>query len=993
MKLISDADRYASGETNLKPEAVLRLASRLDKAREKASRTDRGLYELARERILAHLLRRQLGEPPGTVARIAPAREGAHLVVVRPPKGRRAPLAVLPIDHLPDDVREAFADTLALPSHGDAAESVEGLDVRSLDPALTAVFQELSAADCVVAGRGAEEEYDYDRAVAAYRLAVLRSEGQLDMVRELVRFLSELYADYDEIADLLLSPRIGVTSHRDLHIHLAHALFHLQRSAEAIARYEALLTEDSGDAELQLRLGQLLLDGGAIDRAAPHLERAARLDPGSVDARRLLERCQNARRTIGDDLLAQAEEAFALGDRAEARRVCASMSDRGIFHAGAATLLRRIASSEAGEAAATHVARADQLAKGGDWRSAAEALREAERADPEGAGRWAALSETVRAALDREECDHHLGLGRDREAAGDRHGALLAYARAIHTGASTAEAGPPSALLRRLQSYLKRQPKPTDRQLEGLAWLHAATLSFEADRVDDAESQLRDAQRHIREDADALALQRRVDGALASRRREAAETLTASARALASADDVIGALAALDKAAALMGPDYAIEERRQLRAKAQTRSALAELEERIGKLAAAGRWWSVLHGVKQGAATSTALDTLIERASAAIGQQWRVERAATSGAGAGAIALSDHGFEPEYEKRLSVTLDGPGGRIILAADHRLVIAPLSTEEAVAYTLPAGLSLDRKTSRVFTLGDRIVILDCSTHTLTTLGDAGAGLEVQDRVTLDRTLQSAAPERLATETAFDPETARMLAIVGGGGRARSRLLSVDVADGHTHNEEAFSFPVFNLHRLDGTPFFTVQRQLNVATAGPRFYNFAVVDARTRIQNRVVFREIEEPMHAIRRIVRIESGATLCQYWFIDPFSGQVVKESNAFMELKDDWTVRYQNSQPAQLLGGSDERGIIGSFCVHEPSESVVFPWLRYDKEREHGLSVVSLERFESRWELDMPKGHSLAALHEDRVNHVIWVELSGPEGVVLRRLNWGERSLD
>ncbi len=56
MKLIADADKFVSGKA-LSPEAALRLAARLQKAGADAPKTSAGLYEVARERVLNHVLR------------------------------------------------------------------------------------------------------------------------------------------------------------------------------------------------------------------------------------------------------------------------------------------------------------------------------------------------------------------------------------------------------------------------------------------------------------------------------------------------------------------------------------------------------------------------------------------------------------------------------------------------------------------------------------------------------------------------------------------------------------------------------------------------------------------------------------------------------------------------------------------------------------------------------------------------------------------------
>ncbi len=126
MSLLEETEHYISGDTHT-PTKALRLAARIEKAIGKATRADEALLTAARERILNHLLRDSLD-----MVRIQTAPSQAAALRIQGPKGKRSPTAIVAIDRLSSDVREAVVNALNL--HTDAApESHKGIHVGTID--------------------------------------------------------------------------------------------------------------------------------------------------------------------------------------------------------------------------------------------------------------------------------------------------------------------------------------------------------------------------------------------------------------------------------------------------------------------------------------------------------------------------------------------------------------------------------------------------------------------------------------------------------------------------------------------------------------------------------------------------------------------------------------------------------------------------------------------------------------------------------------------
>ena len=984
MKLIADADRFVNG-AELKVTAALRLAARLEKAATAASRTDAGLFDLARDRVLNHLLRAF-----GDVVRVGTAQEGAHLVVIRPPRGKRAPRALIAVERIEEPLRAGLR--LDLATDEEEEESVPGLQVRPIDPAFRARFAQMAAGDLAAAARAAEEEYDYDRAVAAWRLSVLRSGGSLDRVRELVRFLSDYYADYEEISELLSSEVIDVGRERDLHLRLADALYQLNQLDEAYDQYESLLASGKPELVVVRRLGRMDLDANRLALAEQRLQAAGRLDPGDVRARTLLERCRSARGDVATALLEEAKAARAAGDGPRARAICADMAKRGLAHPGLDGLRADLDADDARAEAAGFLDDAQVLADIADWRHAAHALREAHQLDPSLVESTAALTTRVHAALAAEDCATHSATALERAAKGDPAGALMAFQRAISTGVPLPPPADEHPLLATLRGYHERRGGAPDHHVcAALAALHQAQQHHAAGEHLEAEAALRTARRHLRDDAEVTALAASLRAVRQRERQARAQADLERATALEAEGALQAALDALEAAVRMAGGEVADSEvrRARLRAALDRSETLTRLTRRLEKHAAGAEWWQVRRVLAETPlAEEPDIRPYADRASAAIQQSWQVTRLADPASTPGRLDLSSLGLEGTALLYLE---SERADTVLVGAGHVLAIVnPTDLAVRAIHRLPEGVRLDTRTSRLFIAGSRVLVFDGETRTLTVLGDLDAGeLRVEDRLQLRGLPGTADPAKLATETLYDATSGRLLTLLTGQrGRFEGRLLSMDLTDGQVRNEEGFNHAVFNLRHIVGTDQYTVQRLLNARRLTPNFYNFAVIDARTRVRSRRFYPDFGEPMHALRRISYIpnEKAPFVLQYWFLDPFSGQVLDHSNGFAQLKEDWSVYYQVSDPDTWM--RDDRTLMTAFAVHAPTSSLIFHWRRYGSRKDappaHGVAGFALDGLNELWSTDTPTPEDkVTRVYDHRASDSVLALLDTAEGPSLR----------
>ncbi|MFT7621251.1 MAG: tetratricopeptide (TPR) repeat protein [Myxococcota bacterium] len=970
MKRIVEVERIVSGGQEPDISQLLRLAARLDKDAQTAARADVGLYELARERLLLFALRTGYHPDSADTLRIMPSPTGPHEVVLRPPRGKRAPGAALSLDRIPPDLRK----TLDLTVEAAEMESVDGLDVRPVDPAVVRMLADMSPGDLAQAARAAEEEYDYERALGAWRVAVVRSRGDMALVRELTRFLTELYADFEETAELLSSE--AVILDRELELALADALYQLERLDDATDAYQRL-ERQGAEAVVLRRLGALAHRGGDAGAALRWLERAIEQDPGDIAARELLERVRSAR---GDAAAAVVEQAKALADGGQIQDALALLQrsrDQGCSDGRLARLQSRLEAQQATALARQRLDAAQERADAGDWKQAAALLEEADQLDPGLATEASSLRATVHATRAGRECQAQVETALRRAAEDDLHGALRCWVRALETGIAIAEPAASDRLLAALQAAVPKG-HPSDRQLHGAAELYRAEQQLESGNLAAAEATLSDARRHLKTGAALDAMSGRLRREKQGNRLAEAEALVARGAAAEAAGDTAGALKWLDKAAGLGAPVDADRER--LKAQLADTKRSARIVDRLERLVAAEDWW----GLKR-AATETAIgEAFGARATAAIASAWKVDEGASVAARAqGVLPVSELGM-PDGAALITL-LDRERGLIWFGAGRRLVVLAGDTLAFVAaFTLPEAVSVERGRTRIMATAEGLLLVDAQGLTVTRLQYVDEQLRVVDHRSLEKAIPGGSdPERLARGLQWDAATGRLLALQTGlRGKYQGRLLSIDPQDARAHNDASFAQPAFNLVPVVGTDQFTVQRLLDFTRPSRSLFYFWVVDGRGHTHQRPFYDDIGAPMHSLRRVVRVGEDAPLllAQYWYLDPLTGKVADSSMGVCLVKaEDWSLYYQVSDPSSWA--RDGRQFFGAFAMHRPTESVAFG--SRDTEGGTAVSGFDMSRFRPTWTAPAPRGSEIISVLDDVSRGWLWAFTRGSDGTVLR----------
>jgi tetratricopeptide (TPR) repeat protein len=996
MNRLKEADRYVGGES-MPGHAVLRLAAHLTKDKEMASKTNVGLYEVARERILVHLLRTDFDS-----VRVEKAKREAHALLIRAGKGRRAPPQTVPIDHLPADLLESLQVSLDLGLTATAEQGVRGLNVGEVDASLRSIFDGMTASDCLSAGRRAEEQYDYERALAAFRLAVLRSAGELRMVRELVRFLTEIYADSTSVAELLRSPVIKVSSCPDLQEHLADALFQIDEWDQAKAQYELLLKRSDAPVPLK-RLGQIALKGAHLRVAEEYLSKALHLDPSDNETRSLLNQCRGKRGDEAGEFVSDAREALKNGDLDTADKALDGLTRRRLNHPQADRLRASIQQARNAAKAAQLIEHLDELVSDGQWRRIVQTLRRAHSLDPSVRTTTTELLEKALTEVAGAERVRYLQKGAANEKAGDVPGALEAFLRAVEAGASPVKDAAESPIFAMLAAYLARHPDhhPDDRELSGLADAYQVTALLAENRVKEAEHALREARRHLGDDVLVTELRKQVGSAGASRRKDRFQTLIETADKSEADGDLTQALTALDRAVEMGGAaDAKLESRRQrIRKAIAAQKSIKTLHSRLSRLAKDKKWWQLRRELDAIPSGNT-YEVLRSEADAQLTDiskvaSIKVKKAAKTGR----LDLDSLGIDADQQDNLIVEFDDTSGRGFIALDRQLVILSLpdlSPIEHLEWAESLNVSVKRPTARLFVdpSNDCLLVFDAVKTTLTRVSTEAGKVAVVDQLDLSRVLPPASsPELQAAETVFDPKSGRLLNLSTGQTKQQpSRLVSISAVDGAAHHEERFSYPVFNLKHIRGDNLFTLQRLLDINRPQAHFYNFMVVDAHAKALERHGYMELDEPMHAIRRIAKgTDHAANLfCSYWFIEPFTGQVLNESNGFVQFKPSWEIFYQTSQPE--LWFKEARGVCAAFALARQNNLLLIPWRRTRGQTGYGVSALSVEQFREEWDVEMPPEAEITCLFEDQERPCAYILLLIGENLSLRQLDLEKRKL-
>lgn len=472
--------------------------------------------------------------------------------------------------------------------------------------------------------------------------------------------------------------------------------------------------------------------------------------------------------------------------------------------------------------------------------------------------------------------------------------------------------------------------------------------------------------KHLRPLEDALRDARRV------RDHAEAETRVAEAQALHADGDPVGALQALRKAiglaSALAEPHRAF--RAQLEEEAAARTRADALQRRLLALLDAGQVFEAQD--EAGEAPPAGAAERLQEALAA----WAPEALTLPvPAKAGLIDIGSIGVATAQGQRVVVACDEDHLRVVAAAGQRVALLHSETLAPVqGFTLPADVSVQDPTARVFSSGDRVLVFEAATRRVTVLDATGPRTVAHRR--LDRVLAGAPPPpQLAGEIAFDPYDQRILVnLPDTTGRADSRVVALDPERGTVVREERIPAFIFSLRRVAGTNLFSVQRGADPRRKPGKPFHYVLLDSKAQTVGRILLPELEQPLHAIRKMGILPDGGFLIQYWYADPLTGQPVEHGNALIRTRADQTVVYQSADIARWVGPG--RLAWGAFEVLPPTESgevqFVLPWVapQRDGTARYGVSGVNLDRFERRWDVAIEPGATLVAVFGDRAGQLL-----------------------
>jgi len=993
MSLLEETERYIAGESQ-PPTKALRLAARIEKAIGKATRAEEALLTAARERVLNHLLRDDLDR-----VRIQPAPAQAAAVRIQGPKGQRSPAAVVAIDRLSSDVRDAVTQALNL--HTDAAlESHKGIDVGAIDTIIATVFADQSATECLHTAREGEESYDYERALAGYQLAVVRSNGEINAVRSLVQFWSDIYADHQAIATLLSSKAIAISKYRDLQSAHANALEATGQYDEALSLVLALLAIQE-EIVLNVQRARLLYRRGEQSRAAKVLRTVLKEDPNHSEASKLLKEYEAHIHGQADSTVESIQDAIERSDRETARSLLEEMAKSNQTHPLFNTLKKSVARLENQAEASALIQQAEALLEKEDWRGIRQRLMRAQEYCVDTMAPHGAFLQRAEAAVQAMDLRQYIA-NAERCLEQKEWAAAL---QAMHRAVEHEDALPPTITEHSLHALLQRSLndvsgfKPSDRSFDGLASLFEAIQFHQGGQTASAQDALREAKRLLRSHPDITQLEEEVDRSAQMAELSRGDGLLSQAAALEKEGNIEQALAHVEQALSGQVTDRndAIEWRDRLRETLKQTDQQESILNRWTQLAHSGRWWRLKRAMATEGMDSSRTEVvdLRQKMEKAIADQWSVHAVAHSTATrAGALHLDSMNWSAEQQADM-LLYTPQDSTLWLGAHQDLIRVNAKTLEVeLRLRLPDAIQVTRKHWRFFAHNEQLIFIDCLGRTATLLvGDCDSP-QITHRIDLGRSLgREKEASTLAQEIQWCPQSERLLVLETAHGRGKkSRLRSIGIGDGQVHHAEVFPYPVFGLKTVRGDGRFTVQRMLDWSRPQANFYNFAVVDGKAKVLHRAAFPALELPMHSIRRLYRIddENSGYLCQYWYIEPFTGQVAQHSGGLMHMKSDWSVYFQSTETEQWL--REPRRLVGNMDYHRPSKTILYPWQDLKDGDAYGVSGIAVDGFEHAWSVPLPTGQKLEALIAPSHGEHTTIVSAGNQGTVLYRLDVDNRCL-
>ncbi len=896
----------------------------------------------------------------------------------------------------------------------------------------------LSEVDGVAAGKilemaeAALAEFDYERAAALFKAAVVKSDGEGGTVCRLASFLVDDYAQFEEAVRLLSSASCEVNL--DGKGLLARSLFMLGRKDEALAAYRELHEAGGGDALSTRRQGMLLKEKGLLGEAIAAFQKALGLDAADGEAARLKAECEQS---LADELkgrLSQVESKLDSGAVAEAVELLDGMSRGEWLPPEYYRLRKRVEERQRGAEKSRLTGRAGECEAAGDREGAAALVKQALELDAQDAmlRNWSErLDRELRVAAAAEL----RARGSEAFARGELGEAIVQWAAAWLKDGSPWEGSEDATRLSRIVvDFVEGAGRgPAGPQVQALEALYRAVLAERDGNLEEAILQSARAGVLMEQHPAGVALR----SAIGERRRWQEEAVAREAFARAQALEREGrteeAAEHYDKAALAAGfalAEDAGKRAASLRRKLENARARDSLAQRVTELLDKGEYFQALrelraaedwavpegHGVAGEVGAGQAVggkqaddsgdacadgwdrfDVLEARAQEGIAEKYPVT----------AIPLPPPLLETrtEYRSRkdgilgfkagatLAVNTSPDSNEVFLVSGRKMLCLNLHELRAVGTaTLPPAAELGGKNGFVLydmLPGDRhaLLFLNFEDDYLMQVEHRRGRIDVTNVMPLARSMRGTRQQVKRWFVPAGREEKLMICQSSPGAGGGTAFYGISLADGRLLHEEEFGYTLTNLRRLPGREGqYLVHRHPEPSQMRrPGYFSFALVDSRMRISERfhIAPQEMEGAFIESCRWFRFGRRGWYALVRYFDMYSGQLIQRPLAFLAVGEDKQLRYAVADSSQLLQKAADLEPLGELIAGpDGGEQLVVSGRKGNAQT---VFVIDLETFKTVRRTNVPEGETVVAIAAGaRPGEYVTVSLVGEEGEVVVR---------
>ena len=799
--------------------------------------------------------------------------------------------------------------------------------------------------------RRAEEEYDYDRALALYRQAAEMAAYGEEALVPLTAFLSDVYALNDDVVALLRGRDRQLRSNSGLRLALARACW-LVGDADGASEQYAQLTRHELTHRDQYYLGMIAQQREQVAEALEWLNMAYEAAPADPDVKRALDAVRGAIADEGGAYVERAQQLLAHDPRAALVEISA-MYDAGLSHPEAKAIVQRC----------------EALLRDTEIASLLTTARESELLEARIAAYRAVLElapdhEEARRALDglqvearRREVQQQIEVAIQQEMTDQTGDALASFARVAAIEGhrdlfgewdisddplwqflvpfieqfGTQRAIEVADQLGRF--YTIRQSAPGGEALAAaLAQLAGGLAGFAA--FEELQSSIADRQRAERLESARDQYARAADLEQQGRLAEALDAFDVAVRSNGSDFDDTGARRRTLKS--------------RIAAEAERRALLQQAEE----LMSGGDYFEVRRQLRTLSAADELVSTALARAAFGIEQEFALtvgplELARQDSA---PLPLAELGFDATAAVSLLVSEDAQ--RLLLCGEKRIVELRLpDLRFGRRIELPARFpSLHSGQLNLFGKAGVAVlsVIDLPSRQLALLklDDRAVGVEMV--CGLGRNVDPQGGYLVARK---HPGDQRLLALRTAKDKRASVVLSVALDGTDAKVLESHSFQMHHLAPIDGAEQFLVMRYFDFQRGvTPGFFNLGLLDAQGRVTRRFVFDEILDDVGSLAWASVDLAGRIHANYRIVNGLTGEVLPDKVGYLVIRPDGELFYQSSRADHLVG--PKRKISAPFAFSAEGDLVVG---YRGEETNGGVQLLASDDFALGRHLELPAG--------------------------------------